>query len=47
MNAKEAAKIVCADDFIQRFPDAYKTEVKERGGFYYGKEWQGDLQDLE
>lgn len=28
---KEASRIVCADEFIQRFPDAYKTEVKERG----------------
>ena len=28
---KEASKLVCADEFIQRFPDAYKTEVKERG----------------
>ena len=28
---KRASEIVCADDFIQRFPDAYKTEVKERG----------------
>ncbi|MBO7338858.1 MAG: ABC transporter ATP-binding protein [Lachnospiraceae bacterium] len=28
---REASKLVCADDFIQRFPDAYKTEVKERG----------------
>lgn len=27
----EASKVVCADEFIQRFPDAYKTEVKERG----------------
>ncbi len=28
---KRASEIVCADEFIQRFPDAYKTEVKERG----------------
>ena len=28
---KEASRIVCADEFIQRFPDGYKTEVKERG----------------
>lgn len=28
---KRASKITCADEFIQRFPDAYKTEVKERG----------------
>ncbi|MCR5459773.1 MAG: ABC transporter ATP-binding protein/permease [Acetatifactor sp.] len=28
---REASKLVCADEFIQRFPDAYKTEVKERG----------------
>ena len=28
---KEASRLVCADEFIQRFPDAYKTEVKERG----------------
>ncbi|MCR4599098.1 MAG: ABC transporter ATP-binding protein/permease [Acetatifactor sp.] len=28
---KKASEIVCADEFIQRFPDAYKTEVKERG----------------
>ena len=27
----QASKVVCADEFIQRFPDAYKTEVKERG----------------
>ena len=28
---KKASEIVCADEFIQRFPDGYKTEVKERG----------------
>ncbi|MBQ2100874.1 MAG: ABC transporter ATP-binding protein [Lachnospiraceae bacterium] len=28
---KKASEIVCADEFIQRFPDAYETEVKERG----------------
>jgi len=28
---KRASEITCADEFIQRFPDAYKTEVKERG----------------
>ena len=27
----KASKTVCADEFIRRFPDAYKTEVKERG----------------
>ena len=27
----EAAKTVCADEFIRRFPDGYQTEVKERG----------------
>ncbi|MCQ2505658.1 MAG: ABC transporter ATP-binding protein/permease [Lachnospiraceae bacterium] len=27
----KASKTVCADEFINRFPDAYKTEVKERG----------------
>lgn len=27
----EASRRVCADQFIQRFPDAYDTEVKERG----------------
>lgn len=26
-----AAKTVCADEFIRRFPDGYQTEVKERG----------------
>ena len=26
-----AAKTVCADSFIQRMPDGYQTEVKERG----------------
>lgn len=26
-----ASKTVCADDFINRFQDGYKTEVKERG----------------
>ncbi len=29
---KAAAKVVCADPFITRMPDAYATEVKERGG---------------
>ena len=28
---KKASEIVCADEFIQRFPEGYKTEVKERG----------------
>lgn len=28
---RKASEIVCADEFIQRFPDAYQTEVKERG----------------
>ena len=28
---KKASEIVCADEFIQRFPDTYNTEVKERG----------------
>lgn len=28
---KKASETVCADEFIQRFPDGYKTEVKERG----------------
>lgn len=28
---RKASEIVCADEFIQRFPDAYNTEVKERG----------------
>ena len=28
---EQASKIVCADEFIQRFPDGYETEVKERG----------------
>ncbi|MCM1124110.1 MAG: ABC transporter ATP-binding protein/permease [Eubacterium sp.] len=27
----EAAKTVCADEFIRKFPDGYQTEVKERG----------------
>ncbi len=27
----KASKTVCADDFITRFQDGYKTEVKERG----------------
>ena len=27
----KASKTVCADDFINRFADAYQTEVKERG----------------
>ena len=27
----KASKTVCADDFISRFQDGYKTEVKERG----------------
>lgn len=27
----EAAKMVCADEFIRKFPDGYQTEVKERG----------------
>ena len=27
----KASKTVCADDFIRRFQDDYKTEVKERG----------------
>ena len=27
----KASKTVCADDFIRRFQDGYKTEVKERG----------------
>lgn len=27
----EASRRVCADQFIQRFPDGYDTEVKERG----------------
>ena len=28
---KKASKTVCADSFISRMPDAYATEVKERG----------------
>ena len=28
---KRASEITCADEFIQRFPESYKTEVKERG----------------
>ena len=27
----KASQTVCADDFIRRFQDGYKTEVKERG----------------
>lgn len=27
----KAAKTVCADEFIRKFPDGYQTEVKERG----------------
>ncbi len=27
----KAAKTVCADEFIRKFPDGYRTEVKERG----------------
>lgn len=28
---KKASKTVCASNFIERFPDGYQTEVKERG----------------
>ncbi|MBP5222783.1 MAG: ABC transporter ATP-binding protein [Lachnospiraceae bacterium] len=28
---REAGRTVCAEEFIERFPDGYKTEVKERG----------------